>query len=450
MSVARHLALTTEPDRLTRMERAVEHAMEAIKSWVLSKGGTIVSDDPCVSIYEVSIHHLGELQVLVDRFKEHTNLECWSGVGNTMADSVRAADFAKKKNLDKPFLMQEDIEDSPQEAPLSVLKSEEEDLNKSLKNKLMGAGAAALLALPVAHYLNRPKPAPVAAVTEQPKTTEAKPTPVPTKLNKPLKVAKHLKGTFAENYDRATLHNGTSDAMHLIAMMESRGGKNLLHTQEKQHVNHPLTGERIHVDNTAFGHFGMRPWTAFDASVKAAGGRDAFVQLVTGKPMSELVKVPKMPIPAPREGRLINRKVYENQIKAATLQAKKKVYEKITDLFMGKFKQEPAFYNATAENYMKRLAEKTGEMGKDGYSNPLDIISSWNQGEFASKDKIKNNPVYKNMALSRLKEMLDSGMTLDFTNMFGKAGHDRLIQAAQEYQPSKIPKAPIPVIKKKK
>lgn len=425
--------------------------MEAVKSWALSKGGTVVSDDPCVSIYEVSIHHLGELQVLVNRFKEHTGLECWSGVGNTMADSVRAADFAKKKNLDKPFLMQEDIEDRPQEAPLSVLKSEEEDLNKSLKNKLMGAGAAALLALPVAHYLNKPKPEPVTASTENPNAIKVEPPPVPMKLDKPLKVAKHLKGTFAENYDRSTLHHGTSDAMWLIGMAESGGGKNLLHTQEKQHVNHPLTGDRIHVDNTAFGHFGMRPWTALDSSVKSAGGRDAFVESMLGKPMSELIKIPAL---APREGQTINNKAYENQVKIAKQRAKKKLYEKTAEAFLKKFKREPAFYNAVAETYLKHLAEKVGEKVENnaGYTNPLDIISSWNQGEFASKEKIKNNPVYSNLVLSRLKDALEHGVNLDFRTMYGQAGHDALIEAARNYEPAKIPRlpenAPIPVKKK--
>lgn len=458
--------MTTEPDRLTRMERAVEHAMDAIKSWVLSKGGTVISGDPCVSIYEVGIHHLEELRVLVDRFKEHTNLDCWSGVGNTMADSVRAADFAKKRNLDKPFLMQEDIEDQPQEPPLSVLKSEEEDLNKSLKRTLTGAGIAAILSAPIIGSMADKMRAtqsthPMATASEgakissvkQPKT---KTKPAPEKSNAPIEVKPHLKGTFVESYKPTTLHHGTNDAMFVIGLAESQGGKDLEHKQEMKLLTHPLTGEKLHIDNTAFAQFGMRPFTALESSVRnlsSVGGlttdaRDRFVEKMLGKPMSELVPAQKIPMVNGK----INMKAYANQ-KAAIQQAKRGFYEEAANVFMHRFKTEPEFYNDVAMMHLGRVAKIFGKSTKNGYTNPVDIFSGWNQGEFTKEPQIKNNPKYRHLILSRLKNALEHGMKFDFSPQFGKAGHEALIREAMNYSPDETPPkaAPkIPTLKGKK
>ena len=416
MTVARQTAMTKNPDDLMRLEQSVKHAIEPFKSWTLSRGGTVVSDDPCVSIYEVSVHHIGDIQALVNRFKEHTKLECWSGIGNSMVDAVKAADFAKKKGLDKPFLMEEEINDE-QSPSLNVLKSEgEEDLNKSLKNALRGAGIAALMSMS-GHQAKAPDIKPQEAAIVKPQ--ETKPAPAPVKLDKPRAVPSHLKGTFVENYDPSTLRHGMNDVMHLIGMTESNNGRDMDHRGGLRGVQHPLTDANFGTfSNTAFGHLGFRPWVAFETYVKQYGGGSKF------------------------KGRnlLLNKaaeKAYGVEFKKLSTQKQKALVDGVTKDFMTRFKSDPALYNKLAMEKMKETMNLFGKRDKTGQHiiNPMDVIAGWHYGTGTKPAIVQADPhKYKRLVQSRLQAAFDkeSEHKWDFSDLFGKMGHNEMMKLVNQ------------------
>lgn len=406
-SAARQIAKTKSPDDLIRLGQSVEHSLEPFKSLVLSRGGTIISDDISNPVYELNIHHIGDIQALVNRFKEHTKLECWAGIGATMDDAVRAAETAKEQNLDKPFLMQEDIQEEEPPKSLNIAKSEEEELNKSLKNALRGAGVAALLSMgrdapPVP--VEAPAPAPAAAIAKQPQ----KQVLAPVKLKAPNKVPLRLKDTFAETHDPKTLHYGTNDAMFLIGLTESGLGRDMLHIPQVFSINHPLTGKRMKTDNTAFGHFGMRPWTAFDTFVKHHGRNNVLNE------MSQNILKDKTA-----------------SFRHLSPQAKKQVIDGITNNFMKRFKTDPVFYNQIGQLNLNRLIDKYGKRGENGsVVNPMDVMAGWRYGEFADPNKVQADPMgYKRAIAQRLGEYkkLKGNVDLNFADIFGPSGHEAVM-----------------------
>lgn len=427
MDRSRRMSLTSNPDEFRKFNQHVDHCLMPIKSWALACGGSIVSDDPCISIYEVSASALADVPKLLQRFKDDSGLFCWVGVGSDMMDCVRAADLAKRKNLNKPYLMREEILDEP-ETQRQVVKNEsdrsllhsvpspQEELQKAIPNWLKRAGIVAMLAgggHP--HVLAQPSPQKI--TISAPKQEEAKKAPV--KLAKPLKYKnKRFNDTFLSTHHPLTLANGLNDTLWAIHMIESSGGKDLDHMHQMQRVNHPLTQERITVDNTAFGHLGVRPMTAFDAYLKHVGGAKKYINSI-------------FPPNVPKVEGVITSKPLSN--KAKTLAAEK--------AFMNKFYKDPVFYNEVSQMYLKDLVDKFGKKTSDGHiSNPMDVIAAWHYGLY-SKDQPKADPHgYKQKAISHINAALKSGKKLDFSDTFGQKGHESIVNTALPLPQSAIAK----------
>lgn len=409
MDRMRRKALTAGPDEVRKFNQHVTNCLNPIKSWALASGGSIVSDDPCVSIYEVSASALSEVGKLLARFKQDSQIECWVGVGSDMVDSVRAADLAKRKNLQKPYLMREEILDEP-EPQRQVVKAErellqaipsaqEENLQKAASDWLKRASIVAMLATG-GHAVPPPKPvAPV--VASQPEKQPEKQPEAPVRLQKPIKYRNpRYNNTFLSHYNPVTLSHGAGDVLWAINMAESSGGRDFEHMPQRQTVNHPLTNQRVEVDNTAFGHLGLRPMTAFETYVKHMGGRNAYIKSI-------MPKHPESTIPV-----------------KMTKQKENALGERV---FMKKFYEDPHFYNEVSRLYLNKLIEKFGQKSGDHVVNPMDVVSAWHYGLYS--DRVKEDPHgYKNKVLGHISNAAKSGRKLDFSDSFGKEGHDKIIQ----------------------
>jgi hypothetical protein len=468
--------LAGEPDEVRKYMQRLEHCQQPLDSWALAAGGSIVSKDPSHSIYEVPASALAEVGKHQERFAEGTNLDCWVGVGKDMHEAVMAADVAQRKGLKKPLLSQERYEDEP--TPRQVVKSEPEQLEKSVKNWLKGAAAATLLAgggmLASKYGYPQPKTAtPVSGVEmEEPEDGSIRPPlkgeVVPPRLMATQKPQKRKEPRFINNpdhdktfwahYEPKTLHQGTNDTLWAIGMGETSGGLQWDHKPAKSNIYHPITGDRmLGVEDTAFGHFGMKPYTAMDAWVNGSGGTRA-VRKEVGE---ELAHTPLLPYQSPFKLPYSAEQYEEN--------------------FMNRFKRDPHFYNEIAKMHLKQIIDKHGKKGATGISNPFYILNAWHYGKFADKTPLmegkkqvvdeKGKPVfynkiaqdpdnYKKLILGHLSREVRAGKKLNFRDVFGNVGHGQIMKEVQNHAindavakktaaPVKAPAKKIPQVKKK-
>jgi hypothetical protein len=108
----RYASQTKEKDIVRQKKQAISHAFKVLEAWCVNHGGTIFKEDYSDSIFEVPVAGLTDLEKVVRQFAEHSDLDTFAGVGNSIEECRTAADVAKKRNLDHPVLMTEQLNES--------------------------------------------------------------------------------------------------------------------------------------------------------------------------------------------------------------------------------------------------------------------------------------------------------------------------------------------------
>jgi hypothetical protein len=423
-----------------KMVQNVGHALSPLHSWCMANNGKCISDELSHVVFEVPASALTDLERLVNQFKDHTKLDAFAGVGNTVDEAERASEIAEHKYLDHPLLMTEELDESsestyvPPETDdmskseivssprLSKHVSEFEPLDKNAKsairNALRGLGAAALLA----SRGHAPAPAPVAQapVVEAPKEAAPEYKPSPQKFHKPVRQENpYYRHTFLEEYNPQTVHHGMHDGMWAIVHSESRGGKSMDHGDGYNEKTGKYSPElhRIFVptkrnlkdsdrevrDNRAFGPYGMRPYTAMDTYHKNLNGT---------------------------KDKMGHGDLTEQE-------------------FIRKFRTDVGFHNELVKQHVDHLVKKFGPQMRVK-EDPLIPFRAFHHGDQkgALPHVLGEKPSdYDPLILRSINQGLKAGREFDFTEMygndaFGKRMSDKLIQKARDFAPLPVAKQP--------
>ena len=434
---------THEEDELRRMMQNIDHSFEVFRSWCSTNNGTIVRNDFADSVFEVPVSALVDLQKLMTQFRDHTDLDTFAGVGNTIEEAESAADVAEQRRLDHPVLMTEQLNESLESslpAP-DMSKAEEEfvlppvpdiphesqyePLDKGLKQNigraLRGLGVAAMLASRGNNPQQLMDKPPIEEVPEWLREFVG-----PQQVTAPLKMLhpqKHdnpyYRHTFLEQYNPHSVHLGMHDGLWAIVHAESNGGKMLDHgdgfNEKTGHYKPELhslfipqkrnlhDSDREVRDNRAWGPYGMRPYTAMETYHKDYNS----TKFKMG------------------EGELSEKQ------------------------FLDKFKKDLHFHNEVVKHHVDHLVEKFKPQMK-ALGDPLIPFRAYHHGDQkAALPHImgEKKSDYDALVLRSINQGLKAGREFDFTPMFGNDAWGRhmgqkLIDKARMYSPPAVAKQP--------